>query len=438
MKRVGIVAEYNPFHRGHLRQLRLLREQGAELIAVAMSGNFVQRGAPAWTDKYLRTTMALEQGVDFIFELPVLYSLASAEGFAFGGISLLNRLPLDTFCFGCETDSLDILDKTAETLTAESSDFHRLLQEQLRRGSSFPAAREYALRRLMPELETPGSASVSDSATASGSDVSPDSTTVYASRDPSASSLLSGANNILAIEYLKASKKLKSKMTPLAIRRNDAGYHSGQLSGDGLSSATAIRNAYAESGELSSCRSSLPEEVFALLQGHPGHYPAETKDFSSVIYYSLQKALREKRLTSYGEISEALANRIGKLLPEYQTPEQFIRLIKTKNITRSHISRSLFQLLLGIDKDFQKQIAQPVPYLRLLGMRRQKSSLLREVTALPVITRVADYKKQLPEPSFARSCFELDLLAADLYRQILFQKTGVMLSDEYRSGVIIR
>ena len=125
----GIIAEYNPFHNGHRHQLDYVRSQGAEVIAVAMSGNFVQRGAPAWTDKYLRTRMALSQGADLVFELPSVYCLSSAENFAFGGISLLNALKLDSFCFGCETPELSLLEETADLLVEEPEAFRTALQK---------------------------------------------------------------------------------------------------------------------------------------------------------------------------------------------------------------------------------------------------------------------------------------------------------------------
>lgn len=416
MKHTGIVAEYNPFHNGHLRQLRFLRQQGVKLIAVAMSGNFVQRGAPAWADKYLRARMALEQGADLVFELPVLYSLASAQGFASGGISLLDSLNLDSFCFGCETDNLDTLQETARFLAQEPPAFQTILQKKLQEGLSFPAAREYALTHLL-----------SDSPSLSGSD-----TTEYAA-------ILSRPNNILAVEYLRAALCQKSSMTPIPIQRNDAGYNSLILSDTAPSSASSIRAACETDDGIVSCRGALPAQVYSLLQEQPERCGIVPDDFSEIIYYALRHAIETNTLTEYGEISPELSNRITHFLPEYTTLGTFIPLLKTKNTTYSHISRNLFQLLLGIRSSLAGQIHRPVPYLRLLGIRKESSAYLRKITAPPVITKTADGMKQLKQSgtSFSADCFKLDLLAADLYRHVLFHKTGCLLPDEYRAGIII-
>lgn len=415
MKYTGIIAEYNPFHNGHLRQLRFLRQQGVELIAVAMSGNFVQRGAPAWADKYLRAKMALEQGADLVFELPVLYALSSAQGFASGGISLLDSLMLDSFCFGCESDNLEALQETARLLAQEPPAFREILQKKLQEGLSFPAARQYALTRLLPDLS-------------SGPGIN---AAAYAS-------ILSEPNNILAVEYLRAALCQGSGMIPIPIQRNDAGYNSLTLSDQTPSSASAIRAACETSGGIDSCRSTLPAQIYSLLQENQERCGIVPDDFSEMIYYALRHAVQTNTLTEYGEISPELSNRITHFLPEYTTLSAFISLLKTKNITYSHISRNLFQLLLGIRSSLAGQTHQPVPYLRLLGIRQESSAYLRKITNIPVITKTADGIQQLKQSgtSFSTDCFKLDLLAADLYRHILFHKTGCLLPDEYRAGII--
>jgi hypothetical protein len=153
--------------------------------------------------------------------------------------------------------------------------------------------------------------------------------------------------------------------------------------------------------------------------------------------------VQEKTLTHYGDISVSLANRIEKNLKHYERVMEFCQILKTKNITFSHIARSLFQVLLEIDSHLQQKNCCPVPYLRLLGMRQGAGSLLRNVS-VPVITKVADYDKVLSNfyshdrLSFARECFQRDLFAADIYRQAVFEKTGKKLLDEYRAGVVIQ
>lgn len=406
IKFTGIIAEYNPFHNGHRHQIEYLRSQGTQIIAVAMSGNFVQRGAPAWTDKYLRTRMALSQGADLVFELPAVYALSSAEHFAFGGISLLSALHMDSFCFGCETPSLPLLDSAAELLQKEPVDYRQTLQEYLKSGASYPAAREAALRRSMPELP-------------------PD--------------FLSGANNILALEYLKALKRIGSTMIPVPIRRTDSGYHSTEISSGGFSSASAVRSSYKETNSLEDISPALPREVSSLLESHSGRLGMDTADFDTLLYYALRRAVRKGVLTHYGDINEELANRIEKSLADYRTADAFILSLKRKNITYSRICRCLFQLLLEIPAEFVNGTSHPVPYLRLLGMRRSASSYLRRVTALPILTKTADAWDILSDSPYpyAKDFLSIDFFAADLYRQILFSKTGALIPDEYHAGIVI-
>lgn len=441
MKSVGIIAEYNPFHKGHSRQLAFLREQGVENIIVALSGPFVQRGTPAWTDKRLRTRMALEQGVDFLFELPALYALSSAEGFAWGGISLLSAIPLDGVCFGSECGNIKPLQMAADFLTEQDcfpgngtsgtkqenpSQYQQYLRKYVKQGESYPTAREHALSHLLPEL---------------------------ISQYPA---LLSSANNILAIEYLKAMKKINSSLQPLTLPRNDAGYHSQQIHGE-MASASAIRTAFETDSSLERCRQALPETVYSLLQKSLHRYPVKLNDFSELLYLRLRQIKTPEEYTLYGNISIELANRMRKLLPDYTGISSYIDALKTKNTTYSCINRSLTCLLLGITTEQLKQTQYSVPYLRLLGMRREKSSFLRQVTSLPIITKAADYQsilssfysqakdnksqaehqKKQSRLSFALNCFETDLLAADIYRQTVYHKLGYLLPDEYRSGIQI-
>lgn len=417
MRNVGIIAEYNPFHRGHAGQIRYLREQGAQNIIIVLSGCFVQRGAPAWTDKYLRAQMALEQGADFIFELPAVYALSSAEGFAFGGVSLLNALSVDHICFGSECGNISALQQVADIL-CENKEIDDLLRIKLQEGLSYPAAREFAIKTMHPELLK---------------DI-PD--------------LLSNPNNILGIEYLKALKKLNCSITPITITRTDAGYHNTDVNADTKASnhcvsASAIRTHFEKTRSLKDCQALLPERTYQILQAQPQRFPISIDDFSPMIYTLLRTADEANTLAGYGEINEELAHRIHHCLPDFQTISQFIPLLKTKNITYSHISRSFFQSLLGMKKCQFDTSNTPVPYARLLGMNPHKSSYLRSISSIPVITKVADYdqllRKHYPDETDyrnAENCFRKDLLAADLYRQTLYTRNKYLLPDEYRHGIV--
>ena len=147
MKVTGIIAEYNPFHRGHKYQIDYCKKElGADYVVIAMSGDYVQRGTPALLSKHMRAEMALRCGADLVLEMPVATSTASAEAFAMGGVSILDGLHvIDTLCFGSESGEVSALQELAEILVKEPEEYRRLLKESLSNGLSFPAARSQSL-----------------------------------------------------------------------------------------------------------------------------------------------------------------------------------------------------------------------------------------------------------------------------------------------------
>lgn len=210
-KVLGIIAEYSPFHNGHLYHLVESKNRaGAEAVICVISGNFMQRGIPSVIDKWTKTEMALLCGADLVIELPTVYSISSAENFAQGAIKILNSLKLiDTISFGSETSDIQILDKFASVLYQEPKEYVSILNHELSKGFSYPKARENALLMYLNDIRK------------------------YAN-------VLSSPNNILGIEYLKALKRLKSPITPMTIKREKVGYHDNSTV-NGFASATAIR-----------------------------------------------------------------------------------------------------------------------------------------------------------------------------------------------------
>ena len=209
MNVTGIIAEYNPFHMGHLHQIKYIKEKlQSDYIVIAMSGDFVQRGAPGLLPKHIRAEMALRCGADLVLELPVQFSSASAEFFAHGGVSLLNGLGIvDQICFGSEEGDTEGMLLAAKILNQEPAEYQELLQAYLKKGMSFPAARSKALNGYLSLL--PGSTQQT---------VSPE--------------LLSSPNNILGIEYCRAILSLNSHIKPVTLKRKGSGYHENTLSGD--------------------------------------------------------------------------------------------------------------------------------------------------------------------------------------------------------------
>ena len=212
MKTAGIIAEYNPFHRGHEYQIQYTREKlGADYVIVAMSGDYVQRGTPALISKHLRTEMALRCGADLVLEMPVSVSTASAEAFAMGGVSLLDSLGVvDILCFGSESGEITALKELAEVLVEEPEEYRILLKSFLSQGLSFPAARSQALTEYFKNPRN-----------FTGDDFDGVLTPLL----NQVTRILNTPNNILGIEYCKALLRLNSKIQPVTIRREGMGYH---------------------------------------------------------------------------------------------------------------------------------------------------------------------------------------------------------------------
>mgnify|MGYP000274818077 FL=1 len=286
MKIVGIIAEYNPFHNGHQYHIdQALQKTGADAAIVLMSGDFVQRGAPAIAPKHLRAKAALLGGASLILELPVLFSCGSAELFARGAVSIFNSLGCISYlCFGSECGDIKKLNRLARILSEEPEVYRQLLQDELRKGRPFPQARQTAL-------------------------------SVY-TKDPSLAEILSSPNNTLGIEYLKALRYFKSPIQPFAIPREGSGYHDTDLC-ETFSSATAIRNRILNpslpEGAFSSVAGQLPPASSDLLRkNYQSSLPVTQDDFSLLLKYRLL-CESASSLTDYLDVSKDLANRI--LLP---------------------------------------------------------------------------------------------------------------------------
>lgn len=409
----AIIAEYNPFHKGHAYQIEKTRElTGADFILVILSGDFVQRGAPSVFDKYRRTHMALLGGADAVLELPVSYACSSAEYFAQGAVGILDGLnAVDFLSFGSEAGDLSPCIQAAQILLKEPEEYRKILREQLKKGRAFPAARKEALLSCLDE--NPG----------------------Y--------SFLDTPNNILGIEYCKALLSLKSKIRPFTVRREGNGYHETGLT-HSFSSASALRNV------LFSCdskaeytvfteqaRHTQPEAVFSYMEETlEQNVPLCEDDFSLLLKYQLMLSDQDS-LCRFADMSPALARRIIRRLNEFQSFSQFTALLKTKELTHTRISRSLLHVLLSLDTDAP---GFPPSYVRLLGFRKSASPLLKKIrnnSRISLITKAADYPKLLSAESAVH--FKKDIFAADLYETVLKSKIREpFVSDLAKSPVILK
>ncbi|MBO7355233.1 MAG: nucleotidyltransferase family protein [Lachnospiraceae bacterium] len=371
MTAAGIIAEYNPFHNGHEYHIKRTREEtGADFVVVAMSGNFVQRGAPAIIDKYRRTKSALLSGADLVLQIPPSYSLASAESFAEGAVSLLiSTGVIQYLSFGSEAGSLSELNKVARILADEPADFKKALQKHLRSGIAFPNARSRALIDCCPQLT-------------------------------GITELTSSPNNILAIEYLKSLIRSRSIIKPVTIKRFGAGYNDPYTPGQSGISAKAIREAVSYGSYNESIAGYMPEESFNSIKESIEKKQVLTEDdFSEMIIYKLISE-RQQGYTRYLDVSDDLSDRIVNNLDKFTGFSDFCNLIKTKDKTYTRVSRALFHILLGIREkdDASYEYTSRCPYIRILGFRKSAESLVSDMkssASVPVITGYTDAERNL-------------------------------------------
>lgn len=359
MKIVGIIAEFNPFHNGHRRIFEKARESGADHIVVVMSGDYVQRGLPAITDKFTRCAYALDQGADLVLELPIYYSLGSAEFFASGAISVLNHLGcVDTLLFGSEYEDISTTMEVAKILLEEPVEYTSQLKKASKEGLSYPAARQKALTSVLPSL--------SDK-----------------------SDLIVSPNNILGIEYTKALLRSGSTIKPMTISRSDNGYSSTVLPSEGsFASATSIREILfqknsAESKEI--LAPFLPESVLENLVNYneiTGYSYGSSNAFSDLLKYKLMLE-RYEGYGQYWDINEDLSAKIANHLNDYTGFKEFALSLKSKDITYTRLCRSLMHILFNMtdDKVASYQQDNYTTYLRVLGLKRASSGLLKNINS---------------------------------------------------------
>lgn len=403
MKVTGIIMECNPFHEGHAYIIEEARRQtGADYIIAAMSGDFVQRGEPAIFDKYLRAAQILSAGADLVLELPLYTACGSAELFAQGGISLLDRLGVVTdLCFGSEGGDTDYLQHCAKMILAlDSTDkgaaaplFHAQLRKSLKSGLSFPAARSLALEAAASAVSQTG---------------------------PHFQGLPSSPNDLLAVEYCRALLSMDSGIRPHAVRRisvPSASEHRRDLLRTRTGSWVRAVPRAPESGSgqgSPAAKSSLPFPESGG-SGNPG-FPVSPDDFSAHLLYALQ--MQQTELDSFVDVTEDLADRIRNLLPQYRTYTGFVDLLKTKNVTRTRVSRALLHILLMMKKDrlAKLQSAGTALYARPLAFRKSAAPLLTAVhenARIPFVSKPAAAKKILS--SLAYSFLQEVFRAEELY-----------------------
>lgn len=383
---LGIVAEYNPFHNGHFYHIQESKKiSNAEYCVCVVSGNFTQRGEPSIINKWSKAYMALCCGADLVIELPTIYSTSSAENFASGAIKILNSLKIVTdISFGAECSDIATLNNIANVVHTEPKEYKNILSHELKRGLSYPAARENAIMMYLNDIKR------------------------YAN-------VMSNANNILAIEYLKALKTQKSKINPIAIKRNKV-YYNDEFIVDGLASATAIRGFLARK-EYAEIRKVVPRSTYQILgeEIKKGRLILSLKDFEKEIIYNFRKMTIEE-ISNLPDVSEGLEYSIKRTTEESNNINEVIEKIKSKRYTQTRVQRILIYGLLNITKKDMQNSKNIMPYVRILGFNQKGRMLLSEIAKanqkINMITSVGKYVKQ---DSRKANKQELQMLSTDIF-----------------------
>ena len=429
MKTAAIIAEYNPFHNGHEYMIGQVRElTGADVVIVLMSGDFVQRGAPAVCDKNLRSKMALSCGADIVFELPVIYALGSAELFADGAVRLLCALEnVDYLCFGSECGDIDALKEHASLIEeySQTPSFKEELSEKIKSGMSYPAAFG----------EITGKLSLKEA------------------------NLSESPNNLLGIEYIRAliragkSGKYASVPEPVTIKR--AGDEHFETDISAMPSATAVRKAL--KGGFSDIEQSVPAAVYKLISDDYNRLlPIDEDDFNDMLFIKLN-SMSDEELSSIPGINPDLLRKIMSFKGQQVNISDLILKAKSKCFTYTSISRALFRILLEpYYSDAYKSIKadsgsvntiktdvcnentngdteRKIPYLRLLGFKKDASAYLRDLRyseTCRIITKPAD--GNLSDP-----LYKLDIHAANIYSQVVSNKYRTGFTSELKTGPVM-
>lgn len=328
MKTIGIVAEYNPFHNGHLYQINKIKEKYPDsIIIVCLTTTFTQRGEISILNKWEKTQIALQNNIDIVIELPYIYAVQSSDIFAESSLKLLNELKIEELCFGSEKNNLNELIKCAKT-QLNNKEFNNKVKEYMQDGISYPTALNYALKELINiEIKEP--------------------------------------NDLLALSYIKSIYKNNCNIKPFIIKRTN-NYHDLE-SNENIISASNIRNKIKNKINISN---NVPNETYQILKN-------KTQD-NKYYEYLKYKIISEKNLDKYLDVEEGINNRIKKYIYKSNSLEELIQNIKTKRYTYNKISRMLNHILCSFTKDENITFKTP-EYIRILGFSNNGQKYLNSI-----------------------------------------------------------
>lgn len=366
MSKIGIIAEFNPLHSGHEYLIKEAKKLGT--VVCVISGNFVQRGDTAICDKGIRAMSALKAGADVVIELPVLWSMSTAQNFALGGISALMYSGCDTVIFGSECGNIEKLKKTADILL--SNEFSQKLKEYQDKNITFAAARQ----KCAEDLGAPNG-------------------------------ILEEPNNNLGLEYIIAAKKLGFNCEFKTISRKGAKHDS--LKVDEFVSASLLREKLKEN-DFEFCKKYINPNILSLLSND------NISDISKIdtAILSVLRTKTKEDFASLPDISEGLENKIFSASRVATNLKMLYNEVKVKRYTEARIRRLVLSAFLGFDNSF---FMKPLPYIRILGFSNKGEKFLKENirnSPVPIISRLADTEKLTAD---TKKVFEAECRATDLY-----------------------
>lgn len=342
MEIIGIVAEYNPFHNGHLYQIQKIKEKYPDSILVAVvSSTFTQRGTVSILNKWTKTKIALDNHIDIVIELPFVYATQSSDIFAKGAVALLNKLKVTRIIFGTERDNLNELSLSAD-IQLNNKEYHKLVKLYLSKGLNYPTATNKALEDLTGQVVTT-------------------------------------PNDLLALSYIKEIKSNNYQIKYENIKRTSS-YHGTEINNN-ITSASNIRKLYQENKDIDNLIPYSKEQL----------YKVDMNKFLPLLKYQI--FLNQDNLNKYQTVDEGIEGRIIKYITKSSTYEELINNIKTKRYTYNKISRMLLHILISFTKEEAQNIN--IDYIRLLGFSPNGKHYLNKIKKELDVPLITGYKKNI-------------------------------------------
>jgi predicted nucleotidyltransferase len=382
IKVLGIIAEYNPMHNGHIYHINKAKElTNADYTVLIISGDFTQTGNIAILDKFERSKIANKYGVDLVIELPTIYATSSSEYFCFNAVNILNNLGIvDYICFGTECTDISILNSIASKLLLNENSIWNDIKNLDVNNLTFAKNRNIILEKYLDKDELIE---------------------------------ISKPNNILGIEYIKSLIKLKSKITPIAIKREYSEYNEDLLNINPLfyTSATSIRKSLKDNN-FEYIKNYVPKYIYDKLNNSNLLF---NNDLFLILRYKIND-MDIKDLENINEVTEGLENRIKKAIVISNSYEDLIKNIKSKRYIENKIKRILINILLGITKDlFNYSFKNNITYARVLSIKEESKILLSLIDKrIPVITKINEKVLNSLDNNI-KNLLDIDIKAGNIY-----------------------